>query len=56
MNLQRAYQIVCFMVGSDPEKYKELADETKLPEDRQEELQSGLPGGGMGLEHGAQAT
>jgi hypothetical protein len=36
MNLQRAYQIVCFMVGSDPVKYKELAGETELPEDRQE--------------------
>jgi hypothetical protein len=36
MNLQRAYQIVCFMVGSDPVKYKDLAEETKLPEERQE--------------------
>jgi Putative metallopeptidase len=33
---QRAYQIVCLMVGSDPVKYKDLADETKLPVDRQE--------------------
>jgi Putative metallopeptidase len=33
---QRAYQIVCLMVGSDPVKYKDLADETKLPADRQE--------------------
>ena len=36
MNLQRAYQIVCFTYGSDPEKFKNLADETKLPEDRRE--------------------
>jgi hypothetical protein len=35
LNLQRAYNIVCLMVGSDFEKYKRLADETKLPEDRQ---------------------
>ena len=36
LNLQRAYQIVCFLVGSDPVKFKELATETKLPEERQE--------------------
>ncbi len=34
MDMQRAYQIVCFMVGSDPEKFKELAEATKLPEER----------------------
>jgi len=32
---QRAYQIVCLMVGADPVQFKDLADETKLPEDRQ---------------------
>jgi hypothetical protein len=32
---QRAYNVVCFMVGSDPEKYKQLAKDTKLPEERQ---------------------
>ncbi len=36
LNQQRAYQIVCFMVGSDDEKFKDLAVETKLPEARQE--------------------
>jgi hypothetical protein len=35
LDLQRAYNIVCFMVGSDPEKYKGLAKDTKLPEYRQ---------------------
>ena len=35
LDQQRAYQIVCFMVGADPVKFKDLADETKLPEDRQ---------------------
>jgi hypothetical protein len=31
---QRGYQIVCLMVGSDPVRFKALADETKLPDDR----------------------
>jgi hypothetical protein len=35
LNQQRAYQIVCLMVGSDGEKFKDLAKETKLPEERQ---------------------
>jgi hypothetical protein len=36
LDQQRAYQIVCLMVGSDPEKFKGLANETKLPKERQE--------------------
>ena len=36
LNQQRAYQIVCLMVGSDPGKFKDLATETKMPESRQE--------------------
>jgi hypothetical protein len=35
LDLQRAYNVVCMMVGSDPEKYNTLAEETKLPEERQ---------------------
>jgi hypothetical protein len=35
LDLQRAYNVVCFMVGSDPEKYKALAADSKLPEERQ---------------------
>jgi hypothetical protein len=35
LNQQRAYNVVCFMVGSNPEKYKTLAADTKLPEERQ---------------------
>jgi hypothetical protein len=35
LNQQRAYQIVCLMVGSDEERFKDLAEETKLPEERQ---------------------
>jgi hypothetical protein len=31
---QRAYQIVCLMVGSDPARFKILADEAELPEER----------------------
>jgi hypothetical protein len=32
----RAYHIVCLMVGSDQEKFSDLADQVKMPEDRQE--------------------
>jgi hypothetical protein len=36
LDQQRAYNVVCFMFGSNPEKYKQLATETKLPQERQE--------------------
>ena len=36
LDRQRAYQIVCFIVGSNKEKFKYLATETKLPRDRQD--------------------
>jgi Putative metallopeptidase len=36
LDQQRAYQIVCLMVGSDKDKYKDLARETRLPPERQE--------------------
>jgi hypothetical protein len=36
LNQQRAYQIVCLMVGSDADKFKDVAAETKLPKGRQE--------------------
>jgi Putative metallopeptidase len=32
---QRAYNIVCLMVGSHPQKFSALANKTKLPEERQ---------------------
>jgi hypothetical protein len=35
LDLQRAYTIVCYLYGSNPEKYKQLATDTKLPEERQ---------------------
>jgi Putative metallopeptidase len=35
VSAQRAYQIVCLMVGSDPEKFKSLADQANMPEERQ---------------------
>jgi len=35
MDLQRAYYIVCLMVGGQPEKFARLAEEVKLPEERQ---------------------
>ena len=34
LNQQRGYQIVCLLIGSDPVRFKELADETSLPDDR----------------------
>jgi Putative metallopeptidase len=33
---QRAYWIVCLMVGSDPAKFTKLADDAKMPESRQQ--------------------
>jgi hypothetical protein len=36
MNQQRAYEIVCLMVGSDPSKFKSLADDAQMPPERQE--------------------
>ena len=35
MDLQRAYHVVCLMVGSNPDRFRELADETGIPEERQ---------------------
>jgi hypothetical protein len=35
LDQQRAFQIVCFMVGADSVQFKDLANETKLPQDRQ---------------------
>jgi hypothetical protein len=34
LNAQRAYRFVCLMVGSDPEMFRDLAREVKLPNDR----------------------
>jgi hypothetical protein len=34
LDIQRAYQVVCLMVGFDRKKFNELADKTKLPADR----------------------
>jgi len=39
LDKQRAYQIVCLMVGSDKQQFKDLADMTNLPEERQETCQ-----------------
>jgi Putative metallopeptidase len=35
LDRQRAYQIICLMVGSDQEQFKELADWVRMPRDRQ---------------------
>ena len=36
LDLQRAYNIICLMVGSDNERFEDLAREVNLPEDRQQ--------------------
>jgi hypothetical protein len=36
LDWQRAYQIVCLMVGSEPDQFKQLADWVQMPEDRQD--------------------
>jgi len=36
LDLQRAYNIICLMVGSDPDQFDDLAKEVNLPEDRRE--------------------
>jgi hypothetical protein len=36
LDLQRAYNIICLMVGSDNEQFEDLANEVNLPEERQE--------------------
>jgi Putative metallopeptidase len=36
LNQVRAYQLVCLTVGSNKDEFKDLAKETKLPEDRQD--------------------
>jgi len=35
LDQQRAYQIICFMVGSDPRGFRTIATQAKLPEERQ---------------------
>lgn len=35
LDLQRAYNIICLMVGSDSERFEDLANEVNLPDDRQ---------------------
>jgi Putative metallopeptidase len=36
LDKQRAYQIVCLMVGYDKDMFKQLADDSKLPQSRRE--------------------
>jgi hypothetical protein len=39
LDLQRAYNIICLMVGSDPEQFDDLANEANMPEDRRQTCQ-----------------
>jgi hypothetical protein len=36
LDLQRAYNIICLMVGSDNDQFEDLANEVNLPDERQE--------------------
>lgn len=36
LSIQRAYQVVCFMVGADPEAFAEVAEEYEIDSERQE--------------------
>jgi lipoprotein-anchoring transpeptidase ErfK/SrfK len=40
LDQQRAYQIVCLMVGSDPVRFAGLAKDVKLPEERRQSCQN----------------
>jgi hypothetical protein len=40
LDQQRAYNIVCLMVGGNPEKFSKAADLTKMPDERQGTCQS----------------
>jgi hypothetical protein len=35
LDRQRAYNIICLMVGSDPDQFSDLAEQVKMPEERQ---------------------
>ena len=39
LDAQRAYHIICLMVGSDPGKFAQLANQAMLPQDRQKTCQ-----------------
>jgi hypothetical protein len=54
LNRVRAYQIVCLMVGSNRNEFKDLASETKLPEERQDSCAKDYNKSGEFLEFGAQ--
>jgi hypothetical protein len=39
LDRQRAFQIACLMVGSDPDRFKDLAEKIDMPEERQASCQ-----------------
>jgi lipoprotein-anchoring transpeptidase ErfK/SrfK len=47
---QRAYQIVCLMVGFDPIRFADLADEVNLPKGRQKSCQKDYADASLGWE------
>jgi Putative metallopeptidase len=36
LDKQRGYRIICMMVGADPDRFSDLANEVKMPDERQE--------------------
>ncbi|WP_181703626.1 DUF4344 domain-containing metallopeptidase [Chthonobacter albigriseus] len=36
LDLQRSYQVICLMVGQDPDRFSDIADSYELPADRRE--------------------
>jgi hypothetical protein len=56
LDRQRAYNIVCMMVGGNPEKFSDLADTTKLPDERQGTCQGDLQQRVVVLEQGPRAA
>jgi hypothetical protein len=56
LDRQRAYQIVCMMVGSDPQKFAEAAEKAKLPKRRQRTCRDDYKHRVIILEQGAQAA
>ena len=40
LDQQRAYKILCLMVGSEPEAFRGLAQDAMLPKERQETCQT----------------
>ena len=56
LDLQRAYDIICLMVGFEPEKFRALADEVKISARAAGQLRARLRQYGMVLGQGAETA